>query len=176
MTQKTAPLFTVQPQFIPRLTVIEAFITALAGTLLLTLVGGTILFMLCALLGISKILPVWFLYFIFFAASVVIIPPLYFELKKKAYAQTQFSFFPDHLEYKNFEWLILPRRGRIKYSAIEGLSRKTNFLQTPHQIESLRLHVPGLPFQSFNRFQGLNLPDILTEKNYGEQIEGLLEK
>lgn len=170
------PHITVRPQFVSSITSIEAVLIALLATLMVTVAGGTLLMVLLSLIGLMRLLPGWLPFFLCFTAAAVVVPPLYFELKRKAYAKTWFAFYDDYVEYQFFDWLVNRRAGRIKYTDIANMAQNANALQEREKLKTIYLYVPDQAYQNPRGFAGLKLKDVPAGKGYGYGIQELIDR
>ena len=78
------PILRIQPKFSSLVAVLESLLIALAGTVMLTFVGGVILLALFSLTGISRFIPGSMIFMTLFILGWATLPPLYYEIKRKA--------------------------------------------------------------------------------------------
>jgi len=172
---KTPPLLAVRPRFDSALTTIEAVPIAIACTVAATLLGATFLFMFFNILGMGRLVSAGPLYTIVFILTLALSPALYFEVKKSAYRQTFYNFYPDWLEYQDFRWFLTRRRSRIRLIDINDVFENASILQSRRVLTSLYLAVPGVNQSPRGGFSGLKILDIPENSGLREKVIALIE-
>lgn len=172
--EKKQPLLTVRPHFDQGLVTVQALIFTSVGFVLMTMIGGTLFYILLHMIGIGRFFSGGHIYGLFLIGSLVVLPPLFFEVKKKAYARTFFRFYDDYLEYQYFQFLISPRRGRVRYRDIDDVMQAGGALQAQRMLTSILILIPG-----FNRhpraFSGLKIDDVPQKLDLMPRILDLIE-
>ena len=172
--EKKQPLLTVRPHFDQGLVTVQALLFTAAGFLLTTIIGGTLVFILLHINGIGRFFNAGHIYGLFLLASIVMLPPLFFELKKKAYARTFFRFYDDYVEYQYFQFLITPRRGRVRYRDIDDVIQTGGAMQGQRMLTTIAISVPGLNRHP-QAFSGLKIEDVPQKLDLMPRILDLVE-
>lgn len=173
--EKKQPLLTIRPHFDQGLVTVQALLFTGVGFILTTLIGGTLFFILLHMIGIGRFFSAGHIYGFFLIGSIVVLPPLFFELKKKAYARTFFRFYEDYLEYQYFQFLISPRRGRIRYRDVEDVMQEGGALQSQRMLTSILISVPGMNRHP-RAFSGLRIEDVPMKLDLMPRILDFIEK
>lgn len=161
---------TLRPLFSPLLAGLEAAAFALVGATALAVVLGTLLLLFLTLLGAA----VGFaLYFGLFMLGLLLLPPAYYKIKRKAYDGTHYRFYDDSLEFDHFPQLLIRRRGRIFYRDIAQAAVRTGLAQQREGLASLYLLVPALGAMH-GGFPGLKISDVPQEQ--AESILALIDR
>lgn len=171
--EKPAPLLTLRPQFDSALVMVNAGLAGVVGTIVMTVVGGTLLYVLLMILQLGFI-PPGYIYGLILVASIVAIPPLFFEMCKKAYQRTAFVFYPDHVEYQFFQFFMSRRRGRFKYRDVTDVSQHATPLQEQRGLTTISLYIPALRYQK-NSFPGVRIPDVRIKQDHLGKIMDIID-
>lgn len=172
--EKTQPLLVVRPHFDQGLVTVQALLFTAASFLLTTMIGGTLFFILLHVIGIGRFFNAGHIYGLFLIASIVMLPPLFFELKKKAYARTFFRFYEDYVEYQYFQFLISPRRRRVRYRDIGDVFQAGGALQGQRMLTTIAVTVPGLNPHP-RAFSGFKIEDVPLKLDLMPRILDLVE-
>lgn len=162
------PLMTATPVFIPWVAImsvipIQLFMTVWAGGFF----GGFGLFGVQAA-GIN--LPPWFTFVFFGALAFFGIPILAYFTKKKTYAKTTYSFYPDRLEYAEGFWTT--ENKTIKYQNITEANMRKGVIQKKYGLGTILLSTPATGIQQGKARSGIRILDIEnTEKVYDKVLE-----
>ena len=170
------PILRIQPKFSSLVAVLESLLIALAGTVMLTFVGGVILLALFSLTGISRFIPGSMIFMTLFILGWATLPPLYYEIKRKACQNTYYSFYDDYVEFRRFQYLINRRIGRIKYRDITNVTEYSNFVQQREKLTSVFLFAPDITPALNGEFPGLKMTDISQSGDQIKQILGLIDQ
>ena len=149
---------------------------ALTGTVLLTFVGGIILLALFSLTGISRFIPGSAIFMTLFILGWVTLPPLYYEIKRRAFQNTYYNFYDDYVEFRRFQYMINRRIGRIKYHDITNVTEHSNFVQQREKLTSVFLFAPDITPALNGEFPGLKMTDITQSEDQIRQILSLIDK
>ena len=168
------PLLTVRPHFDQGLTTLQAILFTLIGFLLVTIVLGTFVFILFSIIGLTKIIPAGYIYGLFLVGSIVVLPPLFFEMKKKAYARTVYHFHDDHVDFQYFQFFISMRRGRIRYRDISDVTQQANALQEQRRLTNVYLYVPSMAYNA-RAFAGIKISDVPMRQDTMTRIMDMIE-
>lgn len=174
MDDKEKPLLTVKSVFVSPLIMWQALPWILGGTLALTAVGGTMLWLLCVLLGLGKIVSPGTPYFLCFVAGLAGIAPLYYEMRRRIAQKAFCRFYADYLEYEVFGPFFRHHAGRVFYRDIADMRQRANVLQQRYGLKTIYLAVPGLDW-SDRGFSGLKIEDVPSGKGTGKRIQTLLD-
>ncbi len=175
MTKKT-PLLTVRSQFSSLLATLESLGATLVGTAALTFIGGTIFLALAALTGLSKIISGGSIYMTLAVLGIVVLPPIYYEIKRGAYRRTIYNFYDDYLEFQHFQFLVNRRVGRIGYREITSVAEHANFVQEHEKLTTVYLVVPSMRYQSRGAFSGIKISDVARAEQLTGKILDLIDQ
>lgn len=170
------PLLHICPKFSSLVAILESLVVALAGAVLLTFVGGIILLALFSLIGLSQFIPANMLFMTLFILGCVALPPLYYEIKRKACQNTYYNFYNDYVEFRRFQYLINRRIGRIRYRDITNVTEHSNFVQQREKLTSVFLFAPDITPALNGEFPGLKMTDIPQSGEQISQILGLIDQ
>jgi hypothetical protein len=171
--EKRRPLLTVRPKFDPGLTMVQSLLVLLPGAFMATLLFGTILLILVSMMGIRQI-TAGGLYLSILVLSIAAIPPVFYELKKRAYQRTIFNFYDSYLDFQYFQFYITRRRGRLRFTDIADISQQASALQEHQRLTTVFLYVPAMALRQ-RGFSGLKLADLPQPKDYMSKILDVLE-
>lgn len=144
---RAVPQLSVRPVFDQGLAMVQAVIAGVVGTVVMTLAGGTLLYILIMLLGLGRLIPAGYVYGLVLVASIVLLPPLFFEMKKKACRQTVCHFYGDYADFQFFRFYLSRRRGRFQYADVQDVFQRANALQEQRALTTLYIYVPALAAQ-----------------------------
>lgn len=173
--EKKQPLLTIRPHFDQGLVTLQALIFTGVGFMLTTIIGGTLFYILLHLIGLGRFVAAGYVYGFFLVGSLVVLPPLFFELKKKAYSRTVFRFYEDYLDCQYFQFLLSPRRERVRYRDISNVTQAGGALQSQRMLTSILISVPGMNRHP-RAFSGLKIEDIPQRLDLMPRILDLVEK
>ncbi len=172
---KPQPIFSLRPVFDDTITKVQCVGVSIIGMTVVTLVVGTLLYLLLSIIGLGGIIRPGWVYGLLILASVVALPALFYEAKRRAYAATAYHFYEDHMEYQDFKYYVTRQRGRIFYAGVTDATQKANFLQEQKHLTTITLYVPELREQQPRSFPGLKLVDITQTQDYLANIIALIE-
>lgn len=173
--EKKRPILSVRPKFDPGLTMIQALAVTLVGFLVTTFVFGSFVFILLMMIGLSRHISAGGIYGFFLVVSLLGIPPLFFEIKKRAFQRTIYNFYDDYLDFQYFHNFINRRRGRIRYTDIVDIAQHASALQDHQRLTTIYIYVPGMGMGTRGGFAGVKLVDLPQAKDYMTKIMDLLE-
>lgn len=181
MSDPRQPFHVFRPHFSTRQSVFEAVPLTLIVAAVLTLLGGTFMVVLGAILGAGKWLSLQHVYSVLFWGTLIFFPAVYFEFKRKAYRRTLYRFYDDFLDFQQFEFLLLRKVGRIQYTDIVDVAEEAGWIQDHENMMTLRLYTPALPLQTRGIFPGLSfsgliLSNIPRGEGNARKIMSLIEK
>ncbi len=174
-SQKPQPVFSLRPVFDDTIAKIQCAGVAFVGMTVVTLVLGTLLYLVLSIIGLGGIIRPGWVYGLLILASVVVLPPLFYEAKRRAYAATVYHFYEDRLEFQNFKYFLTRQRARIFYAAVSDAFQKANVMQEQKHLTTITLYVPELREQQPRSFPGIRLVDISQTQDYLTNIIALIE-
>lgn len=174
--EKRRPILSVRPKFDPGLTMVQALVTTLGGFLVTTVLFGTFFFILLSVLGLSRHISASGIYGFFFGLSVLGIPPLFYEVKKRAFQRTIYNFYDDYMDFQYFHYYINRRRGRVRYIDIADIAQHASALQEHQRLTTIYIYVPGMGMGQRGAFSGVKLTDLPQAKDYMTKIMDLIER
>jgi hypothetical protein len=173
--EKRRPILSVRPKFDAGLTVVEALIVTLGGFIITTIFFGTFFLILFSVLGLGRHISAGGIYSFFFGVSLLGIPPLYYEVKKRAFQRTIYNFYDDYMDFQYFHWHINRRRGRVRYGEIRDIAQHASALQEHQRLITIFLYVPGMAMGRRGGFSGVKLADLPQSKDYMTKIMDIFE-
>lgn len=173
--EKNAPILTIRPLFDQGLVTVQAVLFAVVAVLPVTVIVGTVLFMLFGLLGLGRFIDAGYLYGLILVIGIVGLPPLFFEMKKKAYGRTVFHFFEDHADYQHMPFFMGLRRSRLRYRDIADVRMEGQMLQEQRRLTNIVIYVPSMA-PNPRAFGGVKIPDVPISQDYMIRIMDLIEK
>lgn len=172
--QSTTSRFVLRPVFDDTIAKIQSVAIALFGMTVVTLVLGVLIYLLLSLIGLGGIIRPGWVFGLLLLASLIVLPALFYELKRKAYAQTFYDFHDDYLEYQHFKYFVTRQRGRISYGSVSDATQKSNLLQEQKHLTTITLYIPDIVDQA-RGFPGLKLTDLPRTQDYLGNIIALIE-
>ncbi len=173
--ERQQPLLTIRPHFDQGLVTVQALLFTAAAFLLVTIIGGTLFYILLQLIGLGRFIAAGYVYGLFLVGSLVVLPPLFFELKKKAYSRTFFRFYDDYLEFQYFQFMLSQRRGRVRYRDVSDVVQAGGALQSQRMLTSILILVPGMNYNP-RAFSGVKIEDVPQKLDLMHKILELIEK
>lgn len=172
---KVMPVFSIRPQFDQPLAVIHALLAMVVGTIFLTIVGGTLFYMLFLILGLGNIIGAGYVYGLILVVSLVAVAPVFFELRKKAYQRTVWHFYDTYVDYQSFNFYVERRRGRLRYRDIQDIAQQASALQEQRGLTTIYLFAPSMRYQRRSSFAGVRIFDVPLAADYTTRIMDLVE-
>jgi hypothetical protein len=154
---------------------VQALIATFGGFIFSTLLLGTFFFILLMVIGLGRHLSGSAIYGFFFGLSILGIPPLFYELKKRAFQRTIYNFYDDYMDFQYFHFYLNRRRGRVRYSDISDIAQHASALQEHQRLTTVYIYVPGMGLQA-RGFSGLKLTDLPQAKDYMTKIMDIIER
>jgi|GEM_PF-1401853 len=173
--ERKKPILTIRPLFDQGLTTVQAILFAAVAFLPVTIIAGTLLYVLLSLIGLGNFINASYLYGLILIASIVCLPPLFFEMKKKAYGRTVFHFFDDYMDYQHMPFYLNLRRSRLRYRDITDVRMEGQVLQEQRRLTNILLYVPDMA-PNRRAFGGVKIPDVPITQDYMARIMDLIEK
>lgn len=168
--EKKRAYLSVRPQFDPGLAMVQSIMVTAAGFFIVTFLGGIITFLLFTIIGLSNYISFSVIFGFYALLSLAGIPPLYYEIKKRAMQRTLFNFYDDYLDFQYFQFYINRRRGRVWYRDIADITQHATALQEHQRLTTIHIYVPGLAQQSQRGVAGVKLEDLPQSKGYLTKI------
>ena len=172
--EKKAPLLTIRPLFDQGLATIQAVLFTVVAFLPVTIIVGTLLFVLLGLIGLGRFIDGSYIYGFILIVSIVCLPPVFFEMKKRAYGRTVFHFFEDHVDYQYMPFYMGLRRSRLRYRDIADVRMEGQMLQEQRRLTNILIYVPSMA-PNARTFGGLKVPDVPMSQDYMIRIMDLIE-
>lgn len=173
--ERQQPLLTIRPHFDQGLVTVQSLLFTAVAFLLVTIIGGTIFYVLLQLIGLGRFVAAGYVYGLFLVGSLVVLPPLFFELKKKAYSRTFFRFYDDYLEFQYFQFMLLQRRSRLRYRDVSDVVQAGGALQTQRMLTSILIMAPNMNYNP-RAFSGVKIDDVPQRLDLMPKILDLIEK
>ncbi|MCF7668823.1 MAG: PH domain-containing protein [Verrucomicrobia bacterium] len=171
-TDAGEPLVVLCPRFIGWVTMLsllplQLFLTVWAAGFF----GGFSMFAI-KWLGLS--LPPWSTFVFFGCLFFFGIPLLVYFGKKKTYAQTEYRFFKDRLEYVEGFWTA--ENKTIRYDKITETSMRRGIIQKKYGLGTIFLATPATGFQQGRSISGIRIKDVEEPERMYEQVQSLIGK
>jgi len=138
-TETGEPLFTVKPVFIPGLTILQLLPFQFFGTAWLAGFLGVPAVILIQVLDFN--VPMWAPFVIGGAIGFFGIPLIGYKLMKRTYELTEYTFYPDRLEYT--EGYLQAHDKRVRYDNVVEASMKRGIFQKKYDLGTIYLKTPG---------------------------------
>ena len=165
------PLLVVKPVLVPRLAVLES---GCAG-LFMAVWGGGFLGVFSYLLLVKFLelgIPAWLPPTFFGALFLFGIPFLSYSLQRKAYAKTEYRFYPDHLDYYEGFWTVEEKT--MGYRNITEVNLRKGILQKKYGLGTLILSTPATGGTGAAR-SGIRMKNIPHVDEVYQKIKGLVQ-
>jgi hypothetical protein len=169
MDDQKQPLLTLKPHFDDALTMVQAGLFTLVAIPVTTVLGGGFLLILLWLLGLSRFVASGYVLGLVFVATIVVLPPVFYEVKKAAYMRSFFRFYADHLEYRFLKFFLMERTGRVAYEDIADITTRSSALQEQRRLFSVLLHVPSMRVNQ-HPFAGIAIEDLQKTRNENDAV------
>lgn len=166
------PLLILRPRFIGWVTAlsvlpIQIFMTVWGASFC----GG---FGLLAVKALGLPLPPWFTFVFFGCLFFFGIPFVVYTAKKRTYAQTEYRFFRNRLEYAEGFWTA--ENKTIKYDKVTETAMRRGIIQRKYGLGTIFLATPATGFQQGRAMSGIRIRDIEEPEKVYEAVEKLIEK
>lgn len=166
------PLFVLRPRFIGWVTAlsvvpIQLFMTVWGAGFF----GG---FGLLAVKGLGLPLPPGFTFVFFGCLFFFGIPLLLYTAKKRTYAQTEYRFFRNHLEYAEGFWTT--ENKTIKYDKVTEAAMRRGIIQRKCGLGTIFLATPATGFQQGSAMSGIRIRDVEEPEKVYEAVKKLIGK
>ena len=165
------PLLVLRPRFIGWVTVLSV----LPIQLFMTVWGAGFFggFGMFAVKGLGLPLPPWFTFVFFGCLFFFGIPLLVYTAKKRTYAQTEYRFFRNRLEYAEGFWTA--ENKTIKYDKITETAMRRGIIQRKYGLGTIFLATPATGFQQGRAMSGIRIRDVEEPEKVYEAVEKLIE-
>lgn len=173
---KIMPVFSVRPFFDQPLAIVHSMVAMVAGTLVLTIVGGFLLYILVLMLGLSRFIAPGYVFGLVLVASIVCVAPIYFDLRRKAYQRTIWHFYDTHVDFQFFRYYTGRQRARLHYRDITHIAQRASALQEQRGLTTIYLHAPAMNFHNSRAFSGLKIFDVQLRADYMTRIMDIVER
>lgn len=164
------PLLVLRPRFIGWVTVLSVLPFQIFMTIWgAGFCGGVGMF---AVKGLGLSLPPWFTFVFFGCLFFFGIPFIVYTAKKRTYAQTEYRFFRNRLEYSEGFWTA--ENKTIKYDKITETAMRRGIIQRKYGLGTIFLSTPATGFQQGRAMSGISLRDIEEPEKVYEAVEKLI--
>lgn len=174
--EKPLPVFSVRPAFDQPLAIVHALIAMVAGSALLTILGGIFLYILVLMLGLGRFVPPGYVFGLVLVASLIGVAPVFFDWRRKAYQRTIWHFYDTHVDFQFFRYYLGRQRGRLHYRDIANVAQRASALQEQRGLTTIYLYAPSMNYQSRGGFSGLKIFDVPLRADYMTRIMDIVEK
>ena len=171
--EKPRPILSVRLQFSNTMTMVQCLLVVLPGSMTATFLVGAFFFIILSMMG-AKVSASG-IFAVFFALSLVVIPPVFYEIKKRAYKRTAFNFYQGYLDFQYFRYYLNRRRGRVRYADIVDVSQHASMLQEHQRLITIDLYIPAMGLRRQGDFSGLHLTDVPRSQDYLTKVIDLIE-
>lgn len=164
------PVLTLKPVFIPWLTVasvlpLQLFMAVWGGGFF----GGFGMFGVKAL---NLPLPPWFTFVFFTFLFFFGIPILAYASRKKTYAETEYKFYPDRLEYAEGFWTA--ENKTINYKSITEANLRRGIIQRKYGLGTIYLATPATGIPQGRAVSGIKIADVTNSEEIYDTIRDLI--
>lgn len=150
------PQLVLRPVFVPWVTILSVLpLQIFFGIWGAGFFGG---FGMFAIRGTGLPLPAWFTFVLFGLLFFFGIPILAYTAKKRTYAQTEYRFYRDHLEYAEGFWTA--ENKTINYTSITEASLRRGVIQQKYGLGTIYLATPATGFSQGRAMSGIRINDI----------------
>ena len=174
-TNTGQPLLVLRPRFIGWVTALSL----LPVQLFFAVWGGGFFGIFCGLVvkSFGLPLPVW-IPAVFFASLFFFgIPLLAYIAKKRTYAQTEYRFFRNRLEYAEGFWTA--ENKTIKYDRITETSMRRGIIQKRYGLGTIFLATPATGATEFSwrgAMSGIRIRDVEEPEKVYDEVQNLMGK
>jgi membrane protein YdbS with pleckstrin-like domain len=166
------PVLVLKPVFIPWV----AVVSILPLQIFFTIWGAGFFggFGMFAVKGIGLPLPSWFTFVFFGLLFFFGIPLLTCVAKKKTYADTEYRFYNDHLEYAEGFWTAEYKT--IKYKNILEANLGRGIIQRNYDLGTIYLATPATGMSTGRTASGIRIADIPDADQIYQTVQQLIEQ
>lgn len=174
--EKKRPILSIRPHFDPGLAMVQSIMVTAVGFIVVTMAGSIFTYLLLSLILPAKFVKFSLIMQFFLLISVAGIPPLFYEIKKRALQRTLYNFHEDYLEFQYFHFYVNRRRGRLWYRDIADITQHASFLQEHQRLTTIYLYAPSMVGAYGQRgFMGLKLEDLQQSKSYLNKVMDVVD-
>lgn len=174
--EKKRPILSIRPHFDPGLAMVQSLIVTAGGFIVVTIIGGILAYFLLSLILPSKFVKLSYVLQFFALVSIAGIPPLFYEIKKRALQRTLYNFHVDYLDFQFFHFYLNRRRGRLWYRDIADITQHASALQEHQRLTTIYLYAPVMAGSYGHRgFPGLKLEDLPQAKGHLSKIMDVVD-
>lgn len=166
------PLLVLRPRFIGWVTALSI----LPLQLFMTVWGAGFLggFGLFAVKALNLPLPSWFTFVFFGCLFFFGLPLLVYMAKKRTYAQTEYRFFRNRLEYAEGFWTA--QNKTVKYDKVIETAMRRGIIQRKYGLGTIILATPSSGVQQGRTMSGIRIRDVEQPEKVYEAVETLIGK
>jgi len=164
------PVLALKPVFVPWVTIVSV----LPLQIFFAIWGGGFFggFGMFGAKAIGLSLPTWSTFAFFGLLFFVGIPLLAYTAKKRTYAETQYKFYPDRLEYAEGFWTA--ENKTIHYKNITEANLQRGVIQRKYGLGTVYLATPATGIQHGHAVSGIKIADIANSEDVYDTIRNLL--
>lgn len=169
-THAGEPVLVLRPRFIGWVTVLAV----LPLQLFLTVWGAGFCggFGLFAVQALKLPVPPWFTFVLFGCLFFFGVPLVIYIARSKTYAQTEYRFFSDHLEYAEGFWTA--ENKTIQYNKITESTMRRGVIQKKYGLGTIYLAIPATGLQQGRAASGIRVRDIEQPEKVYEVVQQLV--
>lgn len=164
------PLTTLKPQLISWVVIVRSLPMTLRFTILAAAFGGTAAFFMSLLQFAHYTL--WWPFIYCGLAAFIIVPLIVLFIFYRTYAETEYKFFEDHLEYAEGFWTIDHKT--IAYRHITQVNMRRGIIQRLYGLGSIYLAVPSGIVQR-GGFSGIMIHDVKEPEKVYAKVQEILQ-
>lgn len=174
--EKKRPILSIRPHFDPGLAMVQSIMVTAVGFIVVTAVGSILTYIILSLILPAKFVKFGVILQFFMLISIAGIPPLFYEIKKRALQRTLYNFHVDYLEFQFFHFYINRRRGRLWYQDIADITQHASFLQEHQRLTTIFLYAPSmLGIYGRRGYPGLKMEDLPQSKGYLNKVMDVVD-
>jgi membrane protein YdbS with pleckstrin-like domain len=129
-------------------------------------------FGLAAVKALHLPLPPWFTFVFFGCLFFFGIPLVVYTAKKRTYAQTEYRFFGNRLEYAEGFWTA--ENKTIKYDKVTETAVRRGIIQRKYGLGTIFLATPATGFQQGRAMSGIRVQDVEEPEKVYEAVQKLI--
>ncbi len=166
------PVLVMRPRFIGWVTVLAV----LPFQLFLTVWGAGFFggFGMFAVKALGLPVPPWFTFVFFGCLFFFGLPLLVYTAKKRTYAQTEYRFYRNRLEYAEGFWTA--ENKTVKYDKVTETAMRRGIIQRRYGLGTIFLATPATGFQQGKAMSGIRIRDVEQPEKVFDAVERLIGK
>jgi membrane protein YdbS with pleckstrin-like domain len=164
------PRLVIKPVFVPWVTVLS--VLPLQIFFGIWCAGFFGVFGMFAIRGTGLPLPSWFAFVFFGLLFFFGIPILAYTAQKRTYAQAEYRFYRDRLEYAEGFWAA--ENKTINYSSITEASLRRGVIQQKHGLGTIYLATPATGFSQGRAMSGIRIADVPNAEEVYATVQQLI--